>query len=45
LNDADLGAEREHLRQKCEGQLGPSPASMLLRMFDAEVARRVDRGA
>jgi hypothetical protein len=43
-DNADLGAEREALRQRCEGQLGPSPAAVLLRMFDAEIARRREGG-
>jgi hypothetical protein len=39
----DLAAQRAELQRQCEGQVGPSPASLLVRLFDREIARRQER--
>jgi len=40
LSEADLRAQREALRSSCEQSIGTTPAALVLRAFDEEIARR-----
>jgi len=41
LSDADLRSQREALRSSCEPSIGTTPAALVLKAFDQELARRV----
>ena len=43
LNDRDLEQERVNLVRQAEGQSGASPAALILREVEGEIARRREK--